>query len=58
MQPTQAVLFIVPAELRAISQGNLLLLFGFAPRGVYQSIRVTSLPVGSYPAVSPLPLQI
>ena len=35
--------------------GQLVLLFGLAPDGVWHARAITHAPVGSYPAISPLP---
>jgi hypothetical protein len=42
---------------RGLKSGPLSLLFGLAPDGVWHARTITRAPVGSYPAISPLPLR-
>ena len=42
---------------RGLKSGPLSLLFGLAPDGVWHARTITRAPVGSYPAISPLPFR-
>src|SRR6266851_19141 len=65
LSPLRAAIIPLAARLlagssdrtRGIMSGPLILLFGLAPGGVWHARAITRAPVGSYPAISPLPLR-